>query len=90
MKSHINSGFRKLFAALPAEIQEQARSAYRLFRINPRHPSLNFKQIHASDRYVSARVGRSYRAVGVRSASDEVLWFWIGPHEEYEKILYML
>jgi hypothetical protein len=20
--------------------------------------------------------------------SDEVIWFWIGPHEQYEKILY--
>jgi len=21
---------------------------------------------------------------------DEVVWFWIGPHEEYETLLYML
>jgi len=21
------------------------------------------------------------------TASDEVLWFWIGPHDEYEKLL---
>ena len=79
MKSHINPSFRRLFAALPAEVQEQARAAYRLFRGNPRHPGLNFKRVHAS-----------YRAVGIMSESDEVVWFWIGPHEEYEKILYML
>jgi hypothetical protein len=36
---------------------------------------------------VSARVGRVYRAVGVHSASDEIVWFWIGPHDEYEKLL---
>lgn len=90
MKSHINPSFRKLFAALPAEVREQARAAYRLFRANPRHPGLNFKRVHATERYVSARVGRSYRAVGIMHQSDEVVWFWIGPHEEYEKILYML
>jgi hypothetical protein len=32
-------------------------------------------------------VGRVYRALGTMTASDEVVWFWIGPHDEYEKIL---
>ena len=90
MKSHTNAAFRKLFAALPAETREQARAAYRLFKNNPRHPGLNFKRIHGSGRFVSARVGRSYRAVGVLSAADEVIWFWVGPHEQYEKLLYAL
>jgi hypothetical protein len=90
LKSHINGHFRKLFDALPAEVQRQAREAYRLFSDNPRHPGLNFKRVHATEKYVSARVGRSYRAVGILSSSDEVVWFWIGPHEEYEKILYTL
>jgi hypothetical protein len=90
LKSHINPSFCKLFAALPAEVQEQARGAHHLFRANPRHPGLNFKRVHTTERYVSARVGRSYRAVGIMAESDEVVWFWIGPHEEYEKILYNL
>jgi hypothetical protein len=71
-------------------VREQAVAAYRLFRSNPRHPGLNFKRVHRTERYVSVRVGRSYRAVGILSSSDEVVWFWIGPHEAYEKILYML
>jgi hypothetical protein len=71
-------------------VREQAIASYRLFRSNPRHPGLNFKRVHATERYVSARVGRSYRVVGILSSSDVVVWFWIGPHEEYEKILYML
>jgi transcription initiation factor TFIIIB Brf1 subunit/transcription initiation factor TFIIB len=90
LKSHTNPNFRKRFAALPAEVREQARAAYRLFRNNPRHPGLNFKRVHGAELYVSARVGRSYRAVGILTASDEVVWFWIGPHEEYERILYTL
>jgi hypothetical protein len=87
LKSHTNPSFRKLFAALPIEVREQARAAYRLFRSNPRHPGLNFKRVHGTDRFVSARVGRSYRAVGILTSSDEVVWFWIGPHEQYEKLL---
>ena len=87
MKSHLNPAFRKLLASLPVEVQEHARAAYRLFRSNPRHPGLNFKRVHGTERYVSVRVGRSYRAVGILAASDEVVWFWIGPHEEYEKII---
>jgi hypothetical protein len=59
LKSHINANFRKLFATLPAEVREQAIASYRLFRSNPRHPGLNFKRVHATERYVSARIGRS-------------------------------
>jgi hypothetical protein len=50
VKSHISPDFRKLFAALPQDVRDQARAAYRLFRANPRHPGLNFKRVHASDR----------------------------------------
>ena len=90
MKSHTNPAFRKLFGSLPREVREQARSAYRLFQANPRHPGLNFKRVHGTDRFVSARVGRSYRVVGILANTDEVIWFWIGPHEQYEKLLYIL
>ncbi len=54
---------------------------------NPRHPGLHFKQIHGSDRLVAVRISRDYRAVGVRGSPDEILWFWIGPHSEYERLL---
>lgn len=86
MKSRTNPAFRKLFAALPADVREQARLAYHLFRSNPRHPGLNFKRVHGAVGFVSARVGRHHRAVGILAKSDDVVWFWIGPHEQYEKI----
>jgi hypothetical protein len=87
LKSHTAPEFRERFTALPPGIRSQARVAYRLFQTNPRHPGLHFKHVHGSQRLVSARVGRSYRAVGLLLASDEVVWFWIGPHDEYEKVL---
>lgn len=89
MKSFTTAAFHKLLASLPTEVQEQARAAYRMFLVNPRHPGLHFKRVHGSENLVSARVSGSYRVVGVLSQSDEVVWFWIGPHEEYEKILRM-
>lgn len=76
-----------MLAGLPGEVREQARAAYRLFRSNPRHPSLHFKQVLARDSIVSVRVGRDYRAVGVQREAGAILWFWIGPHEAYETIL---
>jgi hypothetical protein len=44
MNSHITDKFRKAFAELPADVQKQARQAYRLFMENPHHPSLRFNQ----------------------------------------------
>ena len=35
----------------------------------------------------SVRVGRGYRVVGLREEPDLIVWFWIGPHEEYETLL---
>lgn len=90
MKSHTNPTFRKMFAALPADVREHARAAYRLFLSNPRHPGLNFKRVQGNGRFVSVRVGRSYRVVGILTQADEIVWFWIGPHEQYEKLLYTL
>lgn len=87
MKSHTTAGFRKLLATLPVDVRRRARSAYRQFRENPHHPSLRLKHIHGSDRLVSVRISRGYRAVGIRILPDEIVWFWVGPHEEYEKLL---
>ena len=87
MKSRTTSAFRKLYTSLPAEIREQARTAYQLFASDPHHPSLHFKRVHMKEPIFSARVGRSYRVVGLREEADLVVWFWIGPHEQYETLL---
>jgi hypothetical protein len=71
---------------LPPQVQAQARLAYELFRQDPYHPSLRFKQVHASRPIFSARVGLAYRALAVREG-DEVIWFWIGSHADYDDLL---
>jgi hypothetical protein len=89
MNSRTTRRFRQLFAALPAHVQRQARDAYRLFRQNPSHPGLHFKQVHPDPPMYSARVGISYRAVGAR-VGDTMVWFWIGSHAEYDLLLTQL
>ncbi len=86
MKSEITATFRKRFAAMPEEVRNQARAAYRLFLANPQHPSLHFKRVHETQPIYSARISRSYRVVGVIE-DDVIVWFWIGPHEQYETLL---
>ena len=52
-------------------------------KADPRHPSLHFKKVK---RYWSARVGLHYRVLGV-DVADGILWFWIGNHADYDKLL---
>ncbi len=64
MNSRTTRRFREMFAALPAQVRRQSQEAYRLFRQNPSHPGLRFKQVHAAPPTYSARVGIGFRAVG--------------------------
>jgi hypothetical protein len=86
MNSRTTRQFRELFAALPAQVQQQAREAFRLFRSNSAHPGLRFKQVHSDPAIYSARVGIRYRAVATMDG-DTAVWFWIGSHADYDKLL---
>lgn len=89
MKSRTTTEFRKLFAGLPEQIQEQTRSAYRQFKEDPSYPSLRFKKVHPELPIYSARISRNYRAVG-QLDGDTVIWFWVGSHADYDKLLEQL
>lgn len=84
MKSRTASPFRKLFRALPPEVQTEGRKAYKLFQENPRHPSLQFKKI--AGRLYSARISLGYRVVGTLEG-DEIVWYWAGSHAEYDRLI---
>ena len=86
MNSSVTQGFRKLLDALPTEVQEQADRAYSLWRLDPYHPSLQFKQVRRRQPIYSVRVGIGYRALGLRE-NDHVYWFWIGSHAQYDEFL---
>ena len=89
MKSHITADFRKAYRRLPKDVRQQARRAYQLFKENPAHPSLRFKSIHPIKPYYSVRVGLGYRALGIRDG-DVIIWFWIGSHADYDRLIAQL
>ena len=86
MKSSTTTEFRRLFADLPEQVQQQTRAAYRQFKEDPSHPSLRFKKVHPDLPIYSARITKNYRAVG-QLDGDTVIWFWVGSHAEYDKFL---
>ena len=86
MTSKTTERFRSAYAGLPEHVQRRAREGYRLFQENPRHPGLQFKQVHSSRPIYSARVGLGYRALAVVDG-DAVVWFWIGTHADYDRLL---
>jgi hypothetical protein len=90
MNSHTTHSFRALLSALPSHVQQQAREAYALFQQNHLHPGLRFKQVNPGPPPVySARVGIGYRALGTVDGNT-VIWFWIGSHGDYDKLLRQL
>ena len=86
MKSYTSRKFRDRYGNLPEPVRSQARRAYRLFKQNPSHPGLNFKKVEGEDNIYSARIGLGYRALG-ELEGGAIVWFWIGPHAEYDKIV---
>lgn len=86
MQSVTTGEFRALLSAAPAAVQAKAQRAYRLWSGNPDHPSLRFKKVHNVLPIYSVRIDLDWRALGVLKA-DVVVWFWIGPHSEYERLL---
>jgi len=86
MKSFTSRRFRDRYEELPQDVKLRAKRAYKLFRLNPAHPGLNFKKVDDQDNVYSARVGLGYRALAQMDGED-VVWFWIGPHAEYDTLL---
>jgi len=83
LKHFASSKFWECYHSLPQPIQSLADKNFELLKENPKHPSLHFKKV---GRFWSARVGLAYRALAVELDGD-ILWFWIGNHNEYDKLL---
>ncbi len=87
MISRLHPNFLRDFRQLPDDIRERARGAYRHFAADPSHPGLRFKRLNAEMPLWSVRINDTYRAVGIRPKDDEIVWFFIGTHGEYERLL---
>ena len=86
MNSYLTEDFLECFRRLPQDIKEKARRNYRFWKQNPNHPSLQFKRVHTREPVYAVRVGIGWRVLGLRE-DDAIYWFWIGPHDKYEKLL---
>jgi hypothetical protein len=86
MTSRTTERFRKSFSKLPANVQDQANRAFALWRRDVNHPSLQFKRIHVTDPIYAVRIGIHWRALAV-VRDDRAVWFWIGHHSEYDKLI---
>jgi hypothetical protein len=71
------------YRQLPEEIRDLADKCFRLLEADPRHPSLRLKKIGD---FWSARVGLYYRVLA-RERDEGLVWLWIGPHSQYDRLL---
>jgi hypothetical protein len=86
MKSFASARFWRLYSDLPISTRRQADKAYRLWLDDPYHGGLQFKRIHPGRPIYSVRISRDWRALGIKK-DEEIVWFWIGSHSEYDHII---
>jgi len=84
--SHTTTRFRELFRDLPADVKRAGRAAYRRFRDDPSYPGLRFHRVHQTRPVYSASIGIHYRVVGIKDG-NEIVWFWVGSHADYDALL---
>jgi hypothetical protein len=83
MNHYASPSFWAAYENLPDAVQRLANKNYELLKNDPKHPSLHLKKIQ---QYWSVRVGIHYRAIAVE-IEDGLLWFWIGSHADYDRLL---
>jgi hypothetical protein len=86
VKSQLAADFISCFRELPPRIQRLARKNYKLWKEDPSHPGVQFKLVGKRMPVYSIRVGIGWRALGLR-VDQVIVWFWIGSHAEYMKLL---
>ena len=75
--------FWRSYEVLPDDAQRLADKCFDLLKQDARHPSLQLKKV---GRFWSVRIGLYYRALAVEETGD-LIWFWIGSHADYDRLL---
>ncbi|PHS21610.1 MAG: hypothetical protein COA85_12850 [Robiginitomaculum sp.] len=86
MISNTTPAFWRCYNRLPQNIQLRAQKAYAMWLSDSKHPGLKFKRVSRSEPVYSVRISLNYRALGVLE-NNAMLWFWIGSHDDYERLL---
>jgi hypothetical protein len=88
MQHNAATDFWHAYLALPHEIRARDDKRFSLLKADPRHPSLQFKKVgeRCGQEIWSARITLSYRALAIKR-EDGYLWFWVGDHKTYDKLI---
>jgi hypothetical protein len=78
-----NARFWQAYEQLSEPVRTLADKNFALLKQNPRHPSLRLKQV---GRFWSVRVGARHCALGI-AIDAGILWFWIGSHADYDRLI---
>lgn len=84
MESHLSEKFRWLFKQLPEDVRRDAKKSYLLWKADPFHLGLHFKEVNDKKHLWSVRASLGWRALGVRKEANLMIWVWIGPHGDYD------
>ncbi len=86
MISRLDPEFLEALRKLDQATRRKVQRAYQLFKDNPRHGSLRFRRVRGTRNHYSARIDDYYRVLGVVEGNS-ITWYWVGPHDEYERII---
>jgi hypothetical protein len=86
MRSLTNDRFWEKYHHLPENVQIKANNVFELWKHDPYNINLRFKKVHHKHDIYSIRIGFDYRSLGLKN-QDAIIWFWIGSHSDYEKML---
>jgi hypothetical protein len=84
MNSQTSVRFWICYEQLPERLQALANKNFALWKLNPWHPSLHFKEV--KPQLWSVRIGLHYRALAAFDGTAYI-WFWIGNHDEYMQLI---
>jgi hypothetical protein len=80
---HASPAFWKAYEDLPAGTREIADKSFALLKSDPRYPSLQLRKVGD---YWSVRATKRHRALAIE-VEGGLLWFWIGTHDEYMRLI---
>jgi hypothetical protein len=83
LKHYASPRFWECYEQLSPNIRKLADRCFKLLKDDPYHPSLHYKKI---GEYHSVRIGLHHRALAIE-IPEGLLWFWIGSHADYDKLL---
>ncbi|PLX37358.1 MAG: hypothetical protein C0605_07650 [Hyphomicrobiales bacterium] len=77
----------KAYEDLPQPTRALAEKTYKLWKEDPAHSSLRFRQVHESLPVFSFRVGMKHRTIGIKTPDDKMAWFWVGSFDQYQELV---